>query len=340
MRYALLLTLGMVLGVPTDAAQPAADKPLQIYFADVEGGQATLFVTPAGESMLIDTGFPGNDDRDVKRVLETMKQAGVSRLDYLLVTHYHTDHAGNAPALAANLPIGTFVDHGESVEAGSKQLYDAYVGARKSGKHLQVKPGAKVPIAGMDVTVVSASGSHLASALPGAGAHNPLCASFKPKIADTGENAQSVGTVITFGRFKMIDLGDLTWNKEQELVCPTNRLGQVDLYLTTHHGNDQSGPAVIVHALKPRVAVMNNGAKKGGSPDAWQVVRDSPGLEDFWQLHFAVGGGKDHNAPEQFIANLDETTAYGIKVTANRDGSFTVTNARNGLTREYAARAE
>jgi competence protein ComEC len=339
MRYLLLLALGILLGVPMDAAQPASDKPLRIYFTDVEGGQATLFVSPSGESMLIDTGFPGNEDRDVNRVLDTMKQAGVSRLDYLLVTHYHSDHAGNAPALASKLPIGTFVDHGESVEPGSKQLYDAYVGARTSGKHLQVKPGAKVPIAGMDVTVVSASGQHLASALPGAGAPNPLCASFKPKIADTSENAQSVGTVITFGRFRMIDLGDLTWNKEQELVCPNNLLGQVDVYLTTHHGNDQSGPAVIVHALKPRVAVMNNGAKKGGSPDAWQVVRESPGLEDFWQLHYAVGGGKDHNAAEQFIANVDESTAHGITISANRDGSFSVTNGRNGLTKEYAARA-
>jgi competence protein ComEC len=336
MRYILLAALALT-ATPMPATQARADKPLEIYFIDVEGGQATLFVTPAGQSMLIDTGFPGNQDRDVTRVLETMKQAGVSRLDYLLVTHYHTDHVGNAAALAAKLPIGTFVDHGDTVETNGRQMYDSYVGARKSGTHLQVKPGDRVPITGMDVTVVSAAGNHLARALPRAGAPNPLCASFKPKETDPSENAQSVGTVITFGRFRMIDLGDLTWNKEQELVCPNNLIGKIDLYLTTHHGVAQSGAPVIVQAITPRVAVMNNGAKKGGSPEAWQVVHDSPGLEGFWQLHYAVDAGKDHNVPEPFVANLDESTAHGIKVTANHDGSFTVKNERNGVTRAYGA---
>jgi competence protein ComEC len=337
MRSVLLLAFALATA-PMHATQSRADKPLEIYFIDVEGGQATLFVTPAGQSMLIDTGFPGNGDRDVTRVLETMKQAGVSRLDYLLVTHYHTDHVGNAAALAAKLPIGTFVDHGDTVETNGRQLYDTYVASRKSGTHLQVKAGDRVPINGMDVTVVSAAGNHLSRALPRAGTPNPLCASFKPKETDPGENAQSVGTVITFGRFSMIDLGDLTWNKEQELVCPNNLIGKIDLYLTTHHGVSQSGAPVIVQAIKPRVAVMNNGAKKGGSPEAWQVVHDSPGLEGFWQLHYAVDAGKDHNVAEPFIANVDESTAHGIKVTANRDGSFTVKNERNGLTKAYTKR--
>jgi beta-lactamase superfamily II metal-dependent hydrolase len=346
MRYLVLLAL--LAGAPTPSrvaspesrvpAQPATERPLEIYFIDVEGGQATLFVTPAGQSMLIDTGFPGFQERDLNRVLAAMKEAGVSRLDYLLVTHYHLDHAGNAPALAAKVPIGTFVDHGETVEANGRQLYETYVAARKSGKHLEVKPGDKVPIAGVDVTVVSASGNHLARAMPGAGAPNPLCASFKPKDTDPSENAQSVGTVMTFGRFRMIDLGDLTWNKEQELVCPNNLIGKIDLYLTTHHGVAQSGAPVIVQAIKPRVAVMNNGARKGGSAEAWQVVHDSPGLEDLWQLHYAVDAGKDHNVAEPFIANLDESTAHGIRITAHRDGSFSVQNERNGLMKEYAKR--
>jgi competence protein ComEC len=339
MRYFLLLALAILTAAPAAAPQPKADKPLTIYFIDAEGGQATLLVTPAGESMLIDTGFPGNQDRDINRVLATMKQAGVSRLDYLLITHYHTDHVGNAAALAAKLPVGTFVDHGETVEADGRQLYETYAAARKSGKHLQVKPGDKVPIAGLEVTVVSAAGQHLASALAGAGATNPLCAGFKPKEPDPSENAQSVGTVITFGRFRMIDLGDLTWNKEQELVCPNNLIGPVDLYLTTHHGVAQSNAPVIVQAIKPRVAVMNNGAKKGGSPEAWQIVHDSPGLEDFWQLHYAVDGGKDHNVSEQFIANVDESTAYNITVSVNADGRFTVTNTRNGYKKTYTAAA-
>jgi competence protein ComEC len=338
MRYLLLLALTTLTASFPQTSQPSDDKPLSIYFVDVEGGQATLFVTPAGQSLLIDTGFPGFGDRDLNRLLTTMKQAGVSRLDYLLVTHYHLDHAGNARALAAKLPVSTFVDHGPPVEANSKELYDSYVSALNSGKRLQVKPGDKVPIAGMDVTVVAAGGGHLARPLPNAGAANPMCATFTPKEPDPGENAQSVGTVITFGRFKMIDLGDLTWNKEQELVCPNNLIGSVDLYLTTHHGVAQSGAPVIVHALRPRVAVMNNGAKKGGSPEAWQVVHDSPGLEDFWQLHYAVDAGKDHNTADQFIANVDESTAHNIKVTARRNGSFMVQNERNGVTKEYAKR--
>jgi competence protein ComEC len=337
MRSILLLALSILAAAPAQGAQLPAETPLEIYFIDVEGGQATLFVTPRGQSMLIDTGFPGYEDRDINRILLTMKQAGVSRLDHLLVTHYHLDHVGNAAALAAKVPIGTFVDHGATVETNSKEIFDAYAAARTSGKHLQVKPGDKIPLAGVDVTVVSASGDHLARALPGAGATKPLCAAFAPKETDPSESAQSVGIVVAFGRFKMIDLGDLTWNKEHDLVCPNNLIGPVDLYLTTHHGVAQSGPPVIVHALRPRVAVMNNGAKKGGSPDAWQVVHDSPGLEGLWQLHDAVDGGKDHNTAEPFIANLDETAAYGIKVSARRDGSFTVTNVRNGLMKEYKA---
>lgn len=335
MRYILLLALALLGAAPRQAPNSPSDKPLEIYIIDVEGGQATLFVTSAGQSMLIDTGFPGNQDRDINRILATMKQAGVSRLDYLVVTHYHLDHVGNAAALAAKVPIGTFVDHGPPVETNSKPLYEAYVAALKSGKRLQAKPGDKVPIAGIDVTVVSASGNHLAQALPGAGAPNPLCALFNPKDPDPGENAQSVGTVIAFGRFRMLDLGDLTWNKEHDLVCPNNLIGPVDLYLTTHHGVAQSNAPVIVHTVRPRVAIMNNGAKKGGAPEAWQTIHDSPGLQDFWQLHYAVDGGKDHNTAEPFIANLDETTADGIKVTARRDGSFTVTNTRNGMTKTY-----
>src|SRR5690349_14124857 len=217
-------------------AAPSAQtaKPLDIYFIDVEGGQATLFVTPSGESMLIDTGYPGSGDRDVNRVLNTIKEAGLSRLDYLLVTHYHNDHAGNAGAIAAKVPIGTFVDHGPSVEtdADARALYDSYVKARATGRHLLVKPGDKVPLRDLDVTIVTAGGERITQPLAGYGGTNRACAAFTPKEIDTSENARSVGSVIAFGRFRMIDLGDLTWNKEHELACPNNLVGTVDLYLT------------------------------------------------------------------------------------------------------------
>ncbi len=199
-----------------------------------------------------------------------------------------------------------------------------------------MKPGDLLPMKGVEVRVVAANGELLSRPLTDDAA-NPLCASFTPGKPDPGENARSVGTVITHGRFRFLDLGDLTWNKEGDLVCPNNVLGTFDVYLTTHHGTDTSGPPVIVHALRPRVAVMNNGAKKGGSKSAWRVVRDAPGLEDLWQVHYAVDGGADHNAPAPFIANMDETTGHGIRISARSDGSFVVTNERNGHTKQYPA---
>jgi competence protein ComEC len=322
-------------------ARPAAQsaKPLDVYFIDVEGGQATLLVTPSGQSMLIDTGYPGFEDRDVNRVMATIAQAGLTRLDYLLVTHYHADHAGNAAAIAARIQVGMFVDHGETVETDedAKALYAGYVNARAAALHLQVKPGDKVPFRDLDVTIVTAAGDHLAAPLSPPARPNPLCADFKPKDADASENARSVGTVIALGRFRMVDLGDLTWNKEQELVCPNNLLGTVDVYVTTHHGLDQSNAPVIVHALRPRVAIMNNGPKKGGEPAAIRTIRSSPGLEDLWQLHTSLNA-PDANVPAAMIANLDESSAFAIKLSAQPDGSFTVTNTRTNETRRYAAR--
>ena len=325
----------LLLAVPR--AQTA--KPLQIHFVDVEGGQATLFVTPSGESLLIDTGFPANGDRDLNRVLDAIKSAGLKKLDYLLVTHYHNDHVGNAAAIAAKIPVGTFIDHGETVEttADAKTLYEGYLKGRASGKHLQVKPGDKLPIKDIDVTIVSAGGEHVAKALAGGGQPNPQCASYKPKDPDPSENARSVGSVIAFGRFRMLDLGDLTWNKEHDLVCPNNLIGPIDLYLTTHHGLDQSGAPVLVHAIQPRVAIMNNGPKKGGSVEAMRTVRSAPGLQDFWQVHYAMDSG-DANMPPAMIANLDDSTANGIDVTVQRDGSFTVTNQRTKESRAYKPR--
>jgi glucose/arabinose dehydrogenase/beta-lactamase superfamily II metal-dependent hydrolase len=334
-----LITLVATIVLASLAPLPAqSEKPLDIYFIDVEGGQATLFVTPSGESMLIDTGHPGNGDRDLNRVLATIKQAGLTRLDYLLITHYHSDHVGNAAALAAKIPVGTFIDHGPTVETSESatRLYDEYVKGRATGRHMLVKPGDKVPIRDLDVTIVTANGERLTRPLCRPCVPNPYCAAFQPKDPDPGENARSVGSMIGFGRFRMADLGDLTWNKEQELVCPNNLLGTVSVYLTTHHGLAQSGPPVIVHALKPRVAIMNNGPRKGGAADAMQIVRSSPDLEDFWQLHYSVNAPAA-NMPDAMIANLDESAAHYLKISARRDGSFTVTNSRTKETKSYKA---
>lgn len=338
MRTALLSICFLVFGL----AAPAATT-LDVYFVDVEGGQATLIVSPSGQSMLIDTGWPGFNGRDANRIVAAAKLAGVKQIDYLVITHYHMDHVGGVPQLAERIPIRNFVDHGPSFESGKNpdELFAAYGSARDKGKHLMVKPGDKIPIQGIDVQVLTAAGEKISKPLSGAGALNPTCESKKLRAEDKSENARSLGTLITFGAFRMIDLGDLTWNKELELVCPSNLIGSVDVYLTTHHGMNMSGPPQIVHALRPRVAIMNNGATKGGTPEAWQTIRQSPGMEDIWQLHYATAGGKENNTPEQFIANLDENPqANWIKLSAEVNGTFTVTNSRNGNTKTYKPKIE
>ena len=226
------------------------------------------------------------------------------------------------PAIAARA-VKTFVDHGPTVEESTQALYKAYVDVRDKAAHLQVKPGDTIPIEGLDVRVVSSNGDVISSPLPGGGEKNPLCASFKPQDPDPTENARSVGSVLTFGKFRMLDLGDLTWNKERDLACPENRLGPIDLYLTTHHGLPVSGAPVLVHAIRPRVTVMNNGAKKGGSAQAWQIVRDAPGIEDIWQLHYSVDAGADHNIAQPFIANMDERPRT-TSASTWKTGTFTV----------------
>ena len=333
MRKLLLIVLLAMAGAPLQAADT-----LSVYFIDVEGGQATLFVSPSGKSMLVDTGWPGFNGRDADRIVAAAKDAGISRIDYLVITHFHTDHVGGVPQLAERIPIGTFVDHGRSVETGKEadELFHSYVQVRDRASHLIVRAGDKIPVEGIEVRVVEAAGQGLLRPLPGAGAPNPYCASAKPQEADLSENAQSVGMLITYGRFRTIDLGDLTWNKELALVCPNNKLGTVDVYLSTHHGMNISNAPAIVDALKPRVAITNNGATKGGTAEALHTIRTSPGIEDVWQLHYAQNAGKENNAPESFIANVDQDARVSwIKLSARPDGGFTLTNSRNGYSKTY-----
>ena len=316
-------------------------KTLKVFFIDVEGGQATLVVSPSGQTLLIDSGWSGFEGRDAKRIVAAAREAGVKRIDFMLVTHYHGDHVGGVSQLAEKIPIGTFLDHGPSVESGERPeaLMAAYRSVVEKARHKVVRPGDEIPIRGIDVKVLTAAGKAIQSPLAGPGQANPLCAETQRLDDGQGENPQSAGILIQLGKFRMIDLGDLTWNKELALVCPDNRVGKVNVYLTTHHANADSGSAAIVHALGPRVAVMNNGARKGGAPSAWRIIRDAPGLEDNWQLHYSVEGGEEHNAPEQFIANPGEMCeGRAVKLVAEEDGSFTVTNTRNGFSKRYNPR--
>jgi beta-lactamase superfamily II metal-dependent hydrolase len=318
-----------------------AAKPLEIYFIDVEGGQATLIVTPNKQSMLVDAGWPGFNKRDSGRIAKVAKHAGAKEIDFLVLTHYHMDHVGGVPQLVETVPVKNFVDHGPNIEKGKSadELSANYAKAIATGNHIVAKAGDKIPLKGLDVTVVEANGQPISSPLPGAGAPNSYCSSAPKFPADPSENARSVGFVLQYGKFRFVDLGDLTSAKEVDLVCPNNRIGTVDLYLTTHHGLDQSNAQAIVDALHPRVAVMNNGAKKGGSPSAWQIVKDSPGLEDLWQVHYSFAGGKEHNVAEPMIANLEEHCEGNyIRVSANPDGSMTVYNSRNKYEKTYPAK--
>jgi competence protein ComEC len=317
----------------------AARKPLQIFAIDVEGGQATLLVTPSGHSLLIDTGWSNFEGRDANRIVAAAKLAGIERLDYVLITHYHRDHVGGVPQLADRIKIGTFVDHGPNLQdaADPREDYATYLKVIARAKHLVVKPGDTIPVKGMTVQVLSAAGNVIASPIAGGGQINSYCGLDAEAPEDQGENAKSLGTLITFGKFRFIALGDLTRKKELEMFCPINRVGTTDLFLVSHHGYAESNSKAMVWALHPRVAIMNNGAHKGGIPMAWQIVHDSPGLQDLWQLHYAADSDNDHNAAEAFIANPEENPDEGhyIKVSAQNNGSFTVVNSRNNHSQTY-----
>jgi len=344
----------------------AGAQTLDIYVIDVEGGNATLFVTPAHDSLLIDTGNAGAvaSVRDAGRILQAMKDAGVEQIDHLIITHWHGDHFGGLAELASKTTIKEFIDHGPNVQPGELAdnfLKTTYPGLYAKAKHTVAKPGDKILMAGLDVRVVASAGETIKTPLPGAGKANPYCANYKSGD-NNAEDPQSVGIHVAFGKFRTVHLGDLTKNKEFELMCPTNRIGTVDVLLGLHHGQSSSNSEVAVHAMHPRVAIMNDGTRKGGEPDVMKTVHSSPGLEDLWQLHFSLLSGQEYSVPGMFIANpIDEQqaampiaplaapppgpgappapvhngTAYWIKVSAKQDGSFTVTNSRNGFSKTY-----
>jgi len=326
-------------------ALTAHARNLEIYWVDVEGGGATLIVTPEGQSLLVDTGNPAPDDRDAKRVFEATQKAGLKKIDYLLITHFHGDHVGGVPALAKLIPIEHFLDHGDSIEAQdprSGPAWEAYK-AVAAGKRTTLKPGDKLPLKGVDALVVSSNGQIIGTPLKGAGATNPYCADAVQKPADKTENQRSAGILLTYGKFKFLDLGDLTWDIEMQLACPVNKLGTVTLFQATHHGfvNDFSGAPAFVLAVKPQVVVVNNGPTKGWQNSAWETVAKIPELEDVWQLHQAMGPNHDHNVPPERIANLEPTAeckGHGLMASVSGDGEITISNQRTGFSKTYAAR--
>jgi len=387
---AVVITVWCVVAAVLCAAAQGRTATLTIHYIDTEGGQSTLFVGPTGESLLVDTGNAG--ERDLGRIADTLRTASVTKIDHLWTTHYHGDHVGALLELAKQFPVAHFYDHGKphpNDRIVSSQFLAAYE-SLSAGKRTIVKPGDKVKMTGLDITAVASANQFIRSNLPGGGNQNASCTGVQPKDESAyfdPDNGESAGFVLSYGRFRTIDLGDLTWNGELDLMCPTNRIGTVDLYLTSHHGLEKSGSPALVQALRPRVVVMNNGTRKGGTPEVFANLQATVGIEDLWQLHWSYNAGLE-NAPARFIANVDDAAtianvltappptpgapaapragapagpggpgapaggpgrgvgggpaahapAYAIKVTAQQDGSFTVTNTRNGFSKTYRPR--
>jgi len=337
---------------------------LDIYVVYVEGGNAVLFVTPAGESVLIDTGNADGATRDAARIMDAARDAGLTQIDHLIITHWNADYFGGLAELAKQIPIRDFIDHGPNVQPGAAAdqfLANVYPGITNGGTHRVAKAGDRIPLKGVDWQIVASAGAVPKSPLPGAGGRNPACAAFEP-ADNNAEDPLSVGSYITFGRFRTVHLGDLTRNMEFKLMCPVTLLPPVQLFLGMHHGQDSSISPVMTHALHPIAAVMNDGTRKGGQPYTMKSIYTSPGFRDLWQVHFSLLSGQEYTTPGLFIANgvdnqpdtmpiqpmtppqpgagappppAHNGKAYWIKVSARSYGTFTVTNARNGFSKSY-----
>ena len=363
MPRTVIVLLALACSTALAIAQTA--KTLDIYVVDVEGGNAVLFVTPAGESVLIDTGNGGaGAARDAERIAAAARDAGLSKIDHLIITHFHNDHVGGLSELAKRVPILEFIDHGPNTQpnpAVDGFLQGEYRELYTKTKHTIAKPGDRIPVAGVEWRIVTSAAQVLQTPLAGKALPNPLCAAYTPQTGVTlTEDDQSVGSVITFGRFRTIHLGDLTLNRQYDLMCPANRLGVVDLLIAARHGNVNA--ELLTHAINPRVIVTNNGTRKGAPPDAMKIFYSAPRVEDVWQIHFSQLAGQEYSVPGLFIANtFDEQPvalsiapfvappqgqqappapehngrAYYFRISAQQDGAFTVANLRNGFSRTY-----
>ena len=361
------VSLAAILCIAAPAfAQNRAAKPFTIYVVDVEGGNATLFVSPTGESLLMDTGNAGAvaAPRDAGRIMEAVHDAGLTQIDNLIITHWHGDHFGGLAELAKQIPIKHYNDHGPNVQPGQAAddfLKNVYADLISKSQHTVLKAGDRIPFGAANVNVVISAGMPIATPLKGAGQRNPECANFQP-IDNNMEDPMSVGIMVTYGKFKTLHLGDNTRNKEFELACPVNKLGTVDLMLGMHHGQSSSNSPALVHAVRPRVAIINDGTRKGGEPFTMQSLFSSPGLEDVWEIHFSLLTGQEYTVPGVFIANqvdqpgdampiatwtpplpgqqappapVHNGVSHYIKVTVLPDGTFTVTNTRNNFSKTY-----
>lgn len=350
---AIALLLAAIAPVPAVAA-PA--KPLRVVSIDMEGGGGTLFVTPQGQSVLLDTGWPaGNrgtpvDQSSATRIAAAAKMLGISRIDYLIITHYHLDHVGGVQDLLAAMPVGEIIDHGPNRElapagtvpgpTATASLYARYEALLGGRKHRSVKAGDRITVGPLTLDIVSADRGLVPGALKGAGGPTPGCDA--PRLPDMGnggeENPRSIGVVASYGKARIVSLADLTADVEIGLVCPVNRLGRADLLVVSHHGSQLSTTPPLLAALQPRVALMANGATKGGDARVFQTIAAAPSHPVVWQLHYATKS-PEVNRPADFIANPEgaEDGGYSLDVSIWPDRRMRVINQRTGEGENYPA---
>ncbi|WP_166828171.1 ComEC/Rec2 family competence protein [Thalassoroseus pseudoceratinae] len=339
-------SVAMILLCACNTFAGEADGRLDIYFIDVEGGAATLFVTPAGESLLIDSGYPDNNGRDRDRILDVVKNvAKLDQLDHAAVTHWHLDHYGNHAALSTMIPIKTFWDRGIPDDIPedknfSERIFAYRAAAQNESNALSV--GDQLPLKSQDTPLqiqIITSGRKV---IPNTGEPNPFAAEHKPNPEDKSDNADSLSFLLSFGEFKFLCCGDLTWNIEAKLMTPNNPIGKVDMFMVTHHGLPVSNNPVLVKAIDPVVAVMCNGPKKGGHPQTLATLRQVESLKDLYQLHRNIAVPDSGQAPPEFIANSERTnTCPGrwVKASVAADGkSYTVQIGPDGKKRTYQTR--
>jgi len=355
------IPLAVLLALPGYAA--AKDNALQMVSIDVEGGGGTLFVTPDGKSLLIDTGNPEQsratgDNPSSARIAAAAHALGLKKIDTLLTTHYHGDHIGGLEGLLARIPIDTFIDHGENRETtaspapnaaqidmknpppGSSEFgYRHYLELIGKHKHIVAKAGDVFHIGGMTVNIVMADAKPIAKPLPGAGQDNPACAGMEAMAANGGEeNTRSTSSIISWGKVKIAALGDLTWDREKDLFCPTDKVGKVDVYIATHHGTNLSGSPAALNALAPIVAIVGNSARKGADAARMKTIQASPRIQDVWQLHTTTVT-PSANVAADMIANpgtdQGKDKAYALRLRIQKDGKITVINERNGFNKTY-----